>query len=89
MQTVAPPTVDETPKTETMAAVDVEVDVVTKVDDTATPVQVETEPPPAPGDISHYKMYTKHTDSYLFLIVSLMLFYKCLFIKLYTLNFTH
>ncbi|KAI0236258.1 hypothetical protein LSAT2_013161 [Lamellibrachia satsuma] len=42
-QTVAPPEVDETPKTEAKETVDVEVDVVTKVDEPSTPVQVETE----------------------------------------------
>ena len=42
-QTVVPPEVDETPKTEAKETVDVEVDIVTKVDEPSTPVQVETE----------------------------------------------
>ena len=85
---MAPPRVDETPKTETKDVVEVEVDVVSKVDDTATPVQVDTETPPVTGDTSHDNMYTQHTDSYLFIFVSLQLFYKCLVINLYILNFT-
>ena len=83
MQTVVPPRVDETPKTEIKDLMDVDVDVITKVDETSTPVQVDTETPPAAGEIFDYKMYMKQTDLYLFLFVSLLYF-----VNVFSLNFT-